>query len=36
MHSMCREEITRLKAQNPAMSHKEAFGIAADHVSCMH
>ncbi|KAL0045494.1 hypothetical protein WJX82_008274 [Trebouxia sp. C0006] len=26
-----REEITRLKAQNPAMSHKEAFGIAADH-----
>ena len=35
MHLMCREEITRLKAQNPAMSHKEAFGIAADHVSCM-
>ncbi|KAL0034032.1 hypothetical protein WJX79_004388 [Trebouxia sp. C0005] len=31
-----REEITRLKAQNPTMSHKEAFGIAADHVSCMH
>ncbi|DBA79431.1 TPA: hypothetical protein ACH3X2_000071 [Trebouxia sp. C0005] len=32
VHSLSlREEITRLKAQNPTMSHKEAFGIAADH-----
>ena len=29
----CREEIQRLKLENPRMTHKEAFGIAADQVS---
>lgn len=28
----CREEIQRLKALNPSMTHKEAFGLAADQV----
>lgn len=31
--SMCREEIQRIKASNPDISHREAFSTAAKNVS---
>lgn len=32
---ICREEIQRIKANNPDISHREAFSTAAKNV-CMH
>lgn len=31
----CREEIQRIKANNPEITHKEAFSTAAKNVSCI-
>ena len=36
LFSMCRAEIARLKTENPDLTHKEAFGVAAEHVSRVH